>query len=131
MFIKLLLGFTLIPLAEMYLLIEVGSRIGTLNTISLVLLTGIVGAWLARMEGFNTMRRVQESLNQGVMPAEEMIDAMLILLAGILLFTPGFITDTFGLVLLFPLSRNAFKRWLRRRFDAWMREGRVTVIRRM
>ncbi|MGE4296660.1 MAG: FxsA family protein [Desulfovibrionaceae bacterium] len=131
MFIKLLLGFTLIPLAEMYLLIEVGSRIGTLNTICLVLLTGIAGAWLARLEGFNTMVRVRESLNQGLVPAEEMLDAMLILVAGILLFTPGFITDTFGLVLLFPPSRNAFKRWLRRRLDTWISEGKVTVIRRM
>ncbi len=129
MFVKLFLGFTLIPLAELYLLITVGSHIGVLPTIALVLLTGVTGAWLARMEGIATMLRVQQSLQQGQMPAEDLMDAFIILVAGIVLLTPGFITDTMGILLLIPFTRNAFKRWLRRAFDRWRQQGTITITR--
>ncbi len=129
MFIRLFLGFTLIPIAELYLLITVGSHIGVMPTIALVLLTGVAGAWLARMQGMATMLRVRQSLQQGVMPAEELLDAFIILAAGVVLLTPGFLTDIAGLLLLIPYTRNAFKRWLRRTFDTWMRRGVITVHR--
>jgi UPF0716 protein FxsA len=129
MFFRLLLGFTLIPLAELYLLITVGSHIGAMPTIALVLLTGVAGAWLARMQGMATMIRVQQNLQQGVMPAEELMDAFIILAAGVVLLTPGFLTDVAGLLLLIPYTRNAFKRWLRRSLDKWMRKGVITVHR--
>ncbi len=129
MFYKLFLGFTLIPLAELYLLITIGSYIGVLPTIAIVLTTGIVGAWLARLEGLRTFANVQNSLGQGQMPAEAMIDAVLILIAGILLLTPGFLTDITGILLLIPWSRTLFKRWLRRQFDKMISKGQVTIIR--
>lgn len=129
MFFRFLLGFTLIPLAELYLLITVGSHIGAIPTIGLVLLTGVAGAWLARMQGMATMIRVQQNLQQGVMPAEEVMDAFIILAAGVVLLTPGFLTDVAGLLLLIPYTRNAFKRWLRRSLDKWMRKGVITVHR--
>ncbi len=129
MFFRLLLGFTLIPLAELYLLITVGSQIGAMPTIALVLLTGVAGAWLARLQGMATMIRVQQNLQQGVMPAEELLDAFIILAAGVVLLTPGFLTDVAGLLLLIPYTRNAFKRWLRRSLDKWMRKGVITVHR--
>lgn len=129
MFFRLLLAFTIIPVAELYLLITVGSYIGALTTIAIVILTGVLGAYLARMEGLATMMRVQQNLNQGVMPAEELMDAFIILAAGVVLLTPGFITDIAGILLLIPATRNAFKRWLRRRFDDWSRKGRVTIHR--
>lgn len=129
MFWTLLLAFTCIPLAELTLLITVGSKIGVLQTIAIVIITGVAGAWLARMEGLATMIRVQQSLQQGLVPAEELMDAFIILVAGLMLLTPGFLTDVGGILLLIPATRNAFKRWLRRRFDNWIRKGTITIHR--
>ncbi len=117
MFARLLLLFTVVPLVELYLLIEVGSVIGALNTILLVLGTGALGAFLARLEGLRTLGQIQRNLNQGIVPAEEMVDGVIILAAGLLLITPGILTDACGFLMLVPTTRNAFKRWLRRRFD--------------
>ena len=120
MFLKLFLTLTLIPLIEIYLLIEIGSRLGAFNTVLIVILTALLGAWLARLEGSKTMTKVRESLNRGELPAEEMLDAMLIFVAGIVLLTPGFVTDLVGLGILVPQIRYWFKRWLRKKFDAWV-----------
>jgi UPF0716 protein FxsA len=120
MFIKLFLAFTLVPFVEIYLLIKIGAQIGAFNTILIVILTGLLGASLARLEGIKTMTKVRESLNRGDLPAEEMLDAMLIFVAGVVLLTPGFITDLTGLALLVPKLRYWFKRWLRRKFDEWL-----------
>ncbi len=117
MFPRLLLLFTVVPLAELYLLIKVGSMIGGLHTILLVLGTGVLGAFLAKLEGLRTLGQIQRNLSQGIVPAEEMVDGVIILVAGLLLITPGILTDAFGFLMLIPNTRNAFKRWLRRRFD--------------
>ena len=85
--------------------------------IFLVILTGFLGAWLARMEGMNTMMKLKANLQQGLMPAEELIDAVIIFIAGVVLITPGLITDVFGLLLLWPVTRNKFKQLLRKKFD--------------
>lgn len=124
MFFKLFLAFTAIPFIEIYLLIKVGSFIGAFNTVVIVILTGLLGAWLARLEGIRTMTRVRESLDRGELPAEEMLDGMLIFMAGAVLLTPGFITDLAGLGILIPKTRYWFKRWLRKRFDEWLSRGR-------
>lgn len=129
MLLKLFLCFTLIPVIELYLLINLGSVIGGFNTVLLVILTGFAGAWLARMEGINTMFKVQQSLNQGIMPAEELIDALIILIAGLVLITPGLLTDVFGLLLLWPYSRNGFKRLLRRKLDEINARGEINITR--
>lgn len=118
MFSRLFLLFTLIPILELYTMVKVGSVIGVGTTILVVILTGVAGAWLARMEGFSTMMRVRESLNQGKMPADEMVEGLLILVAGILLLTPGFITDCMGLSMLLPFTRKPLARWLRKQFGA-------------
>jgi len=125
MLLKLFLAFTLIPFLEIYLLIEVGTVIGSLNTIALVILTGFAGAYLARMQGMQTMLRVRSSLQQGNMPTEDLIDALLIFVAGIVLFTPGFITDAAGLLVLFPPTRIHIKRFLRQRLENWTRSQNV------
>jgi len=119
MFLKLFLAFTLIPAMEIYLLIQIGSVIGALNTLLIIIFTGIAGAYLARLEGMRTLLKIQSSLQQGIMPAEEMIDALIILIAGIVLLTPGFLTDITGLLLLVPQIRLVVKRWLRKKFDQW------------
>ena len=127
MLLKLFLAFTIIPFIEIYLLIKLGSYLGAFNTVIIVILTAFFGALLARYQGFQTMLRVRESLERGEMPAEELIDALLILLAGIVLLTPGFLTDLAGLVILIPSTRLMFKRWLRKKFDAWSRQKRIDV----
>lgn len=129
MLFRLFLCFTLIPVVELYLLIKIGTVIGGLNTIALVILTGFAGAWLARMEGLNTMFRVQQNLNQGIMPAEELIDAFIILIAGLVLITPGLLTDVFGLLLLWPVTRNRFKQLLRKKFDEMQAKGQINIDR--
>ncbi len=127
MLIKLFLAFTIIPIIELYLLIEVGSHLGALNTVMIVIVTGFVGAYLARLQGFQTMRRVRESVNRGEMPTEGLIDAMLILLAGIVLLTPGFLTDIAGLLILIPQTRKRFKGWLLWKLKQWVQNNRVDV----
>ncbi len=129
MLLKLFLCFTLIPVLELYLLIQVGSVIGGFNTILLVLLTGFAGAWLARMEGMNTMLKMRRNMQQGLMPAEEMIDAVIIFVAGVVLITPGLMTDTFGLFLLWPPTRNRFKQMLRKKFDEMQLKGNINITR--
>lgn len=116
MFLKLFLGFTLIPILEIYLLIQVGGFFGAFTTILIVIGTGVLGAYLARMQGLQTMFKVRESLNQGIMPTEELIDALLIVVAGVVLLTPGFVTDAVGFSLLFPPTRMGIKHWLKRQF---------------
>ncbi|MCG8684326.1 MAG: FxsA family protein [Desulfobacterales bacterium] len=129
MLFRLFLCFTLIPVIELYLLINLGSVIGGFNTVLLVILTGFAGAWLARMEGLNTMLKVQQNLNQGIMPAEELIDALIILIAGLVLITPGLLTDVAGLMLLWPFTRNKFKRFLRKKFDEMNAKGSINITR--
>ncbi len=127
MFGKLFLLFALVPVAEIYVLVSVGGAIGVFPTIALVLLTALAGAHLARMQGLSTMVRIRENLDQGFMPAEELLDALLIFLAGMALLTPGFLTDLCGLLILLPATRNIFKRWLRKKFDEWRQNPNVHI----
>ena len=128
MLLKLFLAFTLIPFVELYLLIKIGNYLGAFNTILVVIATGIVGAYLAKLQGIKTMMRVRDNLNRGELPAEQMLDALLIFVAGIVLITPGFVTDLAGILILVPKTRYWFKRWLRKKFDQWISENRANVI---
>jgi UPF0716 protein FxsA len=128
MFLKLFLAFALVPLFELYLLIKIGHHIGALNTILVVISTGLLGASLARVQGIKTMIRVRDSLNRGKLPAEELLDAFLIFVAGIVLLTPGFITDVAGVALLVPNTRAWFKDRLRRRLRQWIEENRADIV---
>jgi UPF0716 protein FxsA len=127
MLVKLFLAFTIIPVLEIYLLIKLGTVLGALNTVIIVILTGILGAALARFEGLNTMIKIKEGLSRGEMPAEGMLDALLILIAGIVLLTPGFLTDIAGLLILIPQMRTLFKRWLRKKFSDWTQTHQMNV----
>jgi UPF0716 protein FxsA len=124
---RLILLFTIVPLAELYILIKIGGHIGGFNTVLFVFFTAVLGAFLARLQSLRTLQQIRLSLSQGQIPAEEMIDGVLILTGGILLFTPGVLTDLFALVLLFPSTRTHFKRWLRRRFDRMVAAGNVRL----
>lgn len=116
MFTYLILLLTIVPALELALLIKVGSHIGAVNTIILILLTGAAGAYLARLQGFLVLTRIQQSLRQGELPTDEMINGILILVGGILLLTPGFITDAFGFLCLIPFTRDLIKIWVKRQF---------------
>ncbi len=109
MLIKLFLAFTLIPVAEIYLLITIGGYIGAMNTVLLVVITGFTGAYFARLQGMQTMFRIRQALQDGVMPSGELIEAFLIFIAGIVLLTPGFITDIAGIALLVPFLRSRIR----------------------
>ncbi len=128
MLLKLFLAFTLIPFSELYLLIKIGYYLGAFNTILVVIVTGLLGAYLAKLQGIKTMMRVRESMNRGELPAEDMLDALLIFVAGIVLLTPGFITDLAGLAILVPNTRSLFKQWLRKKFDQWISENKTNIM---
>ncbi|MBW2645411.1 MAG: FxsA family protein [Deltaproteobacteria bacterium] len=128
MLLKLFLAFTLIPITELYLLIKIGHYLGAFTTILIVIGTGFLGAFLAKLQGIRSMMRIRESMSRGQMPAEEMVDAMLIFMAGIVLLTPGLITDIAGLLILMPAPRLLFKQWLRKKFDQWIAENKVNII---
>ena len=117
MLLKLFLAFTIIPIIEIYLLIEIGSMFGALTAVTLVILTGFLGAFLARLQGLQTLYRIQESLHEGRMPSGELLDALLIVIAGVVLLTPGFLTDSAGFLLLIPTTRNFIISWLQRQIE--------------
>ena len=127
MLFKLLLAFTLIPVAEIYVFIKLGGSIGALNTIVIIILTALAGAYLARMEGTRTLLQIRASLDRGVMPAEEMVDALIIFLAGVVLLTPGFITDAAGLLLLIPASRRWFKKLIRKKLEGSLDRNHIDI----
>jgi len=106
MFRFLILLFLLVPLIEIYLLIEIGSAIGAVATILLVIFTAVVGAYLLRLQGFATFRRVQANMAEGILPAQELIEGLILLIAGVLLLTPGFFTDIAGFIFLIPAARK-------------------------
>lgn len=98
--------FFLLPLAEIFVFIQVGGEIGVVSTILLCILSAIVGALLVQYQGIETLARARESLNRGTLPGREIFDGLCIALAGILMMTPGFITDTMGFFLLIPPARK-------------------------
>lgn len=107
----LFLVFLIVPIVEIYVLIQVGGIIGAIPTIFLVVFTAVLGALLLRVQGFATLRRVQESMARGEIPAIAMLEGVALIVAGALLLTPGFFTDAVGFFLLVP----AMRRWIIRR----------------
>jgi len=110
----LVIAFILVPLAELAVLIAVGDWIGLVPTLILLLVVSVVGAWLAKREGLAAWRRLQVALAQGRMPTVEVADGAMILLAGALLLTPGFLSDVLGILLLLPPTRAIARRQLPR-----------------
>jgi len=102
----LLILFLVVPLLEIYLLIQVGGLIGALPTVFLVVFTAVLGAFLIRHQGLSTMQRVQATMARGEIPAVEMLEGLFLLISGALLLTPGFFTDTLGFLCLIPAFRR-------------------------
>ena len=127
MFLKLFLLFVTVPIIELWLLIDIGRIIGTFQTVGLIIITGLVGAFLAKMQGLITLYKIRENLINGVMPSSELLDGLLILLAGGLLITPGLLTDALSFILLIPQTRIYVKKYLLRKFKDWMQSQRTDV----
>lgn len=100
------------PIVEIALLIQVGDVIGGWNTIGFVLLTAFVGAYLVRREGISTLTQAQQKMQQGAMPGDEMAQGLLLVIAGVLLVTPGFVTDAIGLLFTLPPTRKLLAKQL-------------------
>ena len=128
MFIRLFLLFTLLPALELSLLIAIGSRVGVLPTLALILLAGVAGASLARREGMRVWLSVNRELSAGRMPAGELMEAFLVLIAGVLLVTPGVITDLLGVALLIPPVRRIVSAFVMHRLAAAVAAGHVQVV---
>lgn len=124
---KLLLLFIVVPAVELAILIQVGKALGTIPTLALIVFTGILGAYLARLQGLSVLSRAQVQMNRGELPAGSLADGVMILVAGALLMTPGILTDAFGFALLVPAFRNAIKSFLLARFRKAVEENRVRV----
>lgn len=112
MLIKLFLLFVVLPLVELTLLLLLADVTDWWVALLLVISTGFIGAWLSQRQGWRTWERIRDELRQGRMPADALFDGVLILIAGVLLLTPGMISDLTGILLLFPPTRGLFKVWL-------------------
>ncbi len=126
--LPLFLLFTVGPVVELYLLIELGRATSAGTVVAVVLCTGFAGAALAKRQGLGLLRRMNEDLAAGRLPTEGLLDGLMILFGGALLITPGLVTDALGLALLFPPTRRVFKagvkRWIQRQIELGRAEVR-------
>ena len=127
MFFRLFCLFTLVPALEIYILIRVGTFIGALNTILLIALTGIMGAYYARQQGFRILMDIQLRMQTGDLPGDELINGALLLVGGALLLTPGFLTDMLGFALIFPVTRERIKAAVKSSLKKRIEAGEITI----
>jgi UPF0716 protein FxsA len=123
--LRLWLLFVVVPLLELAILIWIGQWVGAWVTVGAVILIGATGAWLAKHQGLRTWARIRESLSRGAMPGGELLDGLLILIAAVLLITPGVLTDIAALLLFVPAVRT----FLKRRLTVYFRK-RLRVVER-
>lgn len=120
-----ILLFTVVPVAELAILIKIGQIWGLRNTLLLVILTGLLGAILLKVQGISILRRINNELSVGKIPADSLFDGLFIFCGGLLLITPGILTDILGLLLLLPFSRSLFKYWAKRKIKRAFAQGRI------
>ncbi|MEK6712404.1 MAG: FxsA family protein [Nitrospinota bacterium] len=125
MLFRLFLLFTAIPLLELMILIDIGAWIGTAPTLGFVILTGAAGAWIARLQGLAVLGQIQREMAAGRLPAAGLVDGALVLAGGLLLLTPGLLTDLMGIALMVPAFRRLARAWLLRRLERLIQEGKV------
>ncbi|MCM3704773.1 MULTISPECIES: FxsA family protein [Cytobacillus] len=125
----ILLLMIIVPAAEIGFLLLSGNTIGLWPTLAIILLTGVLGAYLAKKQGLETIRKIQEQLRCGQMPGDTILEGACILIGGIMLLAPGFITDALGFTLLLPSARKVLKNMLYIGLKKWMNKGTITIIR--
>lgn len=123
MLIRLFLLFTIVPLIELAILMKLGAIFGVLHTIGLVIITGIIGAFLARDQGLKVIRELQESLSRGHAPTDPIIEGILVLMSAALLVTPGVLTDIIGFILVIPYTRKIIRDFLKGYFKEKISQG--------
>ncbi len=101
--------FVIVPFVELYVILQVGQSLGVVPTIGLLVFMSVAGAWLVKREGFGVLRKAQGRMSAGQVPGRELVDGVMILFAGALMLTPGFMTDVIGILLLLPPTRAALR----------------------
>jgi UPF0716 protein FxsA len=119
----LLLLFLVVPVVELYVIVQVAQGVGVLNTMVLLVVVSVVGSWLVKHEGVGVLRRMRQQLDEAKLPTDELTDGVLILFAGALMLTPGFLTDLLALLLLLPPTRAAIRLVLLSRFRRRIESG--------
>jgi UPF0716 protein FxsA len=128
MFRILVVLFIIVPAIELWGLISIGKIIGGWNTVALVILTGFVGAWLAKQQGLQVLRLLQVQLSRGEMPTDALIDGAMVLVGGVLLLTPGFFTDLAGFLLLIPYTRMILRHLVKKWLWSLISSGRIHIF---
>ncbi len=131
MLFRLSLLFILVPLVEIYLLIKAGGLIGAGPTVAIVVITGVLGGLMAKRQGFAVLRRIRRSLDEGIVPTGPLVDGLFVLAGGLLLLTPGLLTDVVGFLSLWPRTRRWLKNLFRRRFQRILDPRMVTTSYRI
>ena len=124
---RLFLLFTIIPIIELFLLIQLAHITNTGTTIAIILSTGLLGSLAAKTQGLHVWREIEADLAMGRMPAHGLVDGLLILVGGALLITPGLLTDLAGLCCILPWSRARIKRWIRNKLETMLTNGTVVI----
>ena len=124
MFLLVFLLIILVPVLELIVMFKVAGAFGWLETLSVLVLISFVGAWLVRRQGLSMLMRIQRELSEGTVPTKSVVDGLLLLVAGVLLLTPGFVSDVFGILLVLPPTRIALRTALIRRY-----RSRIEVYR--
>lgn len=123
MALVLVLLFLLVPVAELYVIVQVADAAGIVSTLALLIAVSVLGAWLVKREGLGVLRRIQDQLARAELPTNQVVDGGLILFAGALMLTPGFLTDVLGIVLLVPPTRALIRTVLLARFRHRIESG--------
>lgn len=130
MFRWIVILMIVIPALEIWVLLEMGRLIGGWQTFALIVSTGFIGAFLAKRESRRVWSYARHEMSRGVIPTGSILDGIAVFAGGLLLLTPGFITDSLGFLLLLPGTRNLFKSWLLAAIKRGIESGRITFIRR-
>ncbi len=130
MFRWIVILMIVIPALEIWVLLELGRLIGGWQTFAFIMLTGFIGAFLAKREFRRVWSYARHEMSQGIVPTGSILDGIAVFAGGLLLLTPGLITDTIGFLLLLPVSRIVFRTWLLAGIKKGIESGRITFIRR-
>lgn len=124
---KILILFVLLPFLELYLLLQLSALTSPIFTFTTIILTGFLGAFLAKQQGQKVYKRIQTELQQGRVPGDNLVHGLCILVGGILLLTPGVLSDLTGLLLILPISRQWLTRWIKRQFSGFLQKEVVHI----
>lgn len=128
MFTKLLLLFTIVPVVEVFLLFKISGLTNWLVTMLIVISTGVIGAYLAKSEGKGIIDKIKNELSYGSLPKDELIGGLCVLIGGVLLVTPGVLTDLFGFSLIIPLTRNIYVKLIKSKFKNIIDNGNSNFV---